>query len=143
MKRKLLALIVALATITMAFMLTACGKTKFDKDKNELAITVTDSVMEITAETTLEDYMKKLQSKEEISFKGTVDSVYGLYITEINGVKAGVSEAWMLYTTDAANSNSEWGSYEYDGKTLGSATLGVSNLIIKNGETYVWVLQKY
>ena len=143
MKRKLLALIVALATITMAFMLTACGKTKFDKDKNELAITVTDSVMEITAETILEDYMKKLQSKEEISFKGTVDSVYGLYITEINGVKAGVSEAWMLYTTDAANSNSEWGSYEYDGKTLGSATLGVSNLIIKNGETYVWVLQKY
>lgn len=142
MKRKLLALIVALATITMAFMLTACGKTKFDKDKNELAITVTDSVMEITAETTLEDYMNKLQDKKEISFKGTV-SEYGLKITKINDVEEGMGEYWILYTTDADNSNTEWGSYEYDGKTLGSATLGVSNLIIKNGETYVWVLQKY
>ena len=142
MKKKLLALIVALATITSLFMLVACNKAPFDKDKNELAVTVTDSVMEITAETTLEDYMNKLQDKKKVSFSGTT-SEYGLYITEINGVEAGMGEAWMLYTTDTANSNSEWGSYEYDGKTLGSATLGVSNLIIKNGETYVWVLQKY
>lgn len=142
MKKKLLALIVALAMVTSAFMLVACGKTKFDKDKKELAITVSGGVMEITAETTLEDYMNKLQEKKEVSFDGST-SEYGLYITKINDVEAGMGEAWMLYTTDAANSDSEWGSYEYDGKTLGSATLGVSNLIVKEGETYVWVLQKY
>lgn len=142
MKKKLLTLAVVIAMITSAITLVACGETKFDEDKKELALTVTSSVMEITAETTLEDYMNKLQEKNDVTFEGDT-SEYGLFITKINGVAAGVGEYWMLYTTDNENSSTEWGSYTWKDEVLGSATLGVSGLIVKEGETYVWVLQKY
>lgn len=62
-------------------------------------------------------------------------------ITSINGQKnaADWSACWMLYTSDTELSSTAWGSYEYNGNTLGSASFGANDMPVKKGEVYVWV----
>lgn len=66
-------------------------------------------------------------------------------LVEVNGVKnkADYSACWMLYTSDAEMSNSAWGTIEIDGKTLGSAVLGVEALEITVGKLYVLEYQNF
>jgi hypothetical protein len=49
----------------------------------------------------------------------------------------------MLYTSDAENSNSAWGTVEYDGKEYGSAVSGAETLKIKADQLYIWVYQSF
>lgn len=87
---------------------------------------------------TLLSYMQNLSSCGEIEFTQN-DGM----ITSINGIqnKSDWSKAWMLYTTDEDNYNESWGIIEYDGKTYCSALYGASQLVVKQGESYIWLYQ--
>ena len=135
-KLTLLALSVLLALSAFAF--TACGENYvFDSD-SETAIKVSSDFMEINADTMLLDYMDKLEEDGQFEF----EYENGMLMT-VNGKSGSDSIFWMLYTDDADHSNSQWGTYEYEGKTLGSATLGVEQLPVKDGCVYVWVLESF
>ena len=91
-------------------------------------------------EITLSAYMDELQKEGEITFIKS-----GGMLVSVNG-KANDSDynpCWMLYTSDAENSNFAWGSVEYQGKVYLSASLGMDELIVKNGETYIWWYQTF
>ncbi len=132
--------VVVVLAVIMAVMFAACrnnnptGGVTGNDDK--VVITINVEYMEITEDTTLLDYMNKLEENGEISF-----IISDGMITEINGVKNGSSTYWMLYTDDSENSNTAWGQIEYDGKIYGIAALGAGELVIKDGLTYIWYYQ--
>jgi Ca2+-transporting ATPase len=66
-------------------------------------------------------------------------------VNEMNGKKnaADFSSCWMLFTSDAEMANTEWGTVEYEGETLGSAILGAESLVVEKGEIYLWVYQSF
>lgn len=84
--------------------------------------------------------MDDLKAADKLQFE-----IVGGMVTSIGGVAnaADYSACWMLYTTDAELSNAEWGTVEYDGKTLGSAIVGAEGLPVKAGEYYVWSYQTF
>lgn len=86
------------------------------------------------------DAMENLRQEGELAFE-----ISGGMVTSIGGVAnaADFTKCWMLYTSDAELSNTEWGVVEYDGESLGSAIVGVENLTIKTGEYYVWSYQGF
>jgi hypothetical protein len=138
---KSLALIIIITLLATSF--AACGKTTYVTiDENSVIIVASNEIMEITSETTLLDYMKALEDKEELTYK-TTESTYGAFITEINDKTAGISQSWMIYTDDSENSNAEYGTLPYNETVYNSASLGVSSLIIKEGKTYIFVLQTF
>ncbi len=115
--------------VLFLFSATAC-KSPVTTDGEFVVITVEKA----EENTTLLDYMNALQEKDELSFAiehGMVTSI---------GDKANTTNCyWMLYTSDEENSNSAWGTVEYQETTYNSASVGVEELIVKEGETYVWV----
>ena len=66
-------------------------------------------------------------------------------ITSINGIEnpADFSSCWMLYTSDVENSNTAWGTVEYQGVKYGSAISGAETLKIKPDQLYIWVFQSF
>ena len=91
-----------------------------------------------TQEQTLLSYMQDLQEEDVFSF-----TLQNGMVTKMNGTSNSTNSYWMLYTTDTENANTSWGTYEYNGETLGSAALGVGELVVKNGATYVWTYQTF
>lgn len=132
MKKRLLWVLLCIVTV-FGVCFAACNKTP-----DPVAITVSDS----TEGETLYEYMCDLEEKGELSFEYS-DSQYGAYVTAINGVSNTTNSSWMLYTDDAENSNNAWGTYEYEGKTLGSASLGAGSLVVVDGCVYVWVYETF
>ena len=104
-----------------------------------LNISIYDTSRILEGETLLE-YMYAMEEEGEIEF-----SLSNGMITAINGTEnaATYNPCWMLYTSDTEYSNGAWGSYEHEGQTLFSATLGASELPAKSGEIYVWVYQSF
>ena len=49
----------------------------------------------------------------------------------------------MLYTNDQENANEQWGTCEYEGEVLGSATLGAGELAVKAGCVYLWSFESF
>ena len=92
----------------------------------------------VTEDTTLLAYMTELENAGELDFE-LKDGM----VTELNGKANTANSFWMLYTSDTANANTAWGSYEYEGQTLGSATLGAETLIIAKSTVYIWVYQSF
>lgn len=92
----------------------------------------------VTEDTTLLAYMTELENAGELDFE-LKDGM----VTELNGKANTANSFWMLYTSDTANANADWGSYEYEGQTLGSATLGAETLIIAKSTVYIWVYQSF
>lgn len=128
MKRKIPAVFLLLLTVVFsAVCLFSCK----EKDAKPVVITVEEPV---ATGTTLVEYMDLQGIDYEIS-----DGM----ITELDGTKNSTKSFWMLYTTDEANANTAWGTYEYNGATLGSAVLGAGELLVAQGETYVWVYQTF
>ncbi len=97
-------------------------------------------VEKVEEETTLLGVMETLKEKGKLDFK-----VVNGMITEINGVEnpADFSSCWMLYTSDSELSSTEWGTVEYDGKTLGGAIVGAQSLTVKEDAYYVWSFQSF
>lgn len=87
---------------------------------------------------TLSEAMDGAQENEQITF--TVEN--GM-VTSINGVKNTSNTYWMIYTDDEEFSNTAWGEITYQEKTYASATKGVSELIVKDGKTYIWVYTEF
>lgn len=130
MKRKmqfLFTFIFALAFFCFGF--TACKK-----DAEDVVITVENA----TDNQTLLSYMQSLQEEGKITF-----TLKNGMVTEIGGTANTTKSFWMLYTSDTENANQAWGTYVYNGETLGSAMYGAETLVVKNGETYVWTYQTF
>ena len=135
--------ILLILTVCMMFSMTAClpnnSLVVFDSDEC-IAITVSSDQMTITSESTLVDYMNSLKDSKELNFE-IADGM----VTSINGIKnaADYSSCWMLYTSDADNANTAWGTVEYKGNTYGSAIYGAESLKIKDGCLYIWVYKTF
>ena len=142
MKRKILSLFLVIFSL---FCLVAC-----DKENNTGALScevvleestrVVISVSDKDGSFTVLDCMELLQEKGEISYK-----ISSGMITEINGKENATdfSSCWMLYTSDTEMSNTEWGTIEYDGKTLASAIVGADTLTVISGGVYIWEYQTF
>ena len=131
MKRKFISLVTLfLAVICSALCFIACGG-----ENQPVAITAPQTVEEGT---NLLDIMQEQKMAGELAFE-----IENGMIVEINGTKNTTNSFWMLYTSDEKNANAEWGTFEWKGETLGSAVAGADTLIVAQGETYVWVYQKF
>ena len=86
------------------------------------------------------DYMKIMKEQEGLAYE-----VKDGMIVSINGIEnpADYSSCWMLYTSDAENANTAWGTVEYEGVEYGSAISGAEVLKIKEGQLYIWVFQSF
>ena len=85
----------------------------------------------------LEEYMNSLASE------GLTFEIKDGMVTSINGVANTATSYWMLYTDDTEQSNNDWGTYDYNGKTHGSAVVGAKELKIKAGCVYIWTYQTF
>jgi preprotein translocase subunit SecG len=105
-----------------------------------IAIKVTQELMDGATDMTLMDYMTKLKDKGELEF-----AISDGMITSINGTAnpEDYSSCWMLYTSDADNSNASWGTVEYEGQEYGSAISGAETLKIKVDQLYIWVFKSF
>ena len=87
--------------------------------------------------------LEAMQKEEKLTFAGS-ESEYGYYITSVNGVEATDDHYWAVYTTlgtldGTSYSDAQWGTWEYEGNTLASASYGVSGLPMIEGEYYALV----
>lgn len=131
MKRKLISLISLLATVLLSvFCFVSC-----ERNVDPVAITVSKAVEE---NTTLLEVMQEQQATGELDFQ-----IENGMIVQIGSTKNTTNSFWMLYTTDAENANAQWGTFEWQGEMLGSAISGADTLVVKQGETYVWVYQGF
>lgn len=136
MKRK----IVVFLSLLFMFVFCGCGQS-FGASQTKYSVTSNEGVVAIAVEDAqdakvLLDVMKLAQTEEKLTFTES----NGM-IMSINGKEnaADWSASWMLYTSDKEMSTTEYGTYEYEGQTLCSATLGAGALPVVDGEIYVWV----
>ena len=133
MKRKFVSLVSLVLAAFALLALAGCHTSSVTAD--------VDVVIRATAEQdgmTLLAVMEELQEEGELSF-----TVSDGMITELNGTKQTPSSYWMLYTSDRENANEQWGTHEYEGEVLGSATLGAGELAVKAGCVYLWSFESF
>ena len=133
MKRKFVSLVSLILAALALLALAGCHTSSVTAD--------VDVVIRATAEQdgmTLLAVMEELQEEGELSF-----TVSDGMITELNGTKQTPSSYWMLYTNDQENANEQWGTHEYEGEVLGSATLGAGELAVKAGCVYLWSFESF
>ena len=130
-KRMLCAL---LTLIISALTLASCTQEPLVIYDSETTIVI--RCEETDGEKVLIDYMNELQAEGKLEFV-----VEDGMITSINGIEnpADYSSCWMLYTSDADNANSAWGTVLYEDVEYGSAILGAESLKIKADNIYIWV----
>ena len=125
-------ILLVVLVLVMVLGLFACNK-----NVDEVVIKV-DNAYKMEVEDTLEDYMDYLEDKGKLDY----EEEDGMIIS-INGKANTLNSYWMIYTSDENYSNSQWGTYEFKGKTLGSATLGATALPLNKDATYVLVYQTF
>ena len=105
-----------------------------------IVVKVTEEVLDGRTDMLLIDYMNELAQSGELEC-----TISNGMITSINGIEnpADFSSCWMLYTSDAENSNPAWGTMEYKGIQYGSAISGAEVLKIKPDQLYIWVFQTF
>lgn len=133
MKRKFVSLVSLVLAALALLALAGCHTSSVTAD--------VDVVIRATAEQdgmTLLAVMEELQEEGELSF-----TVSDGMITELNGTKQTLSSYWMLYTNDQENANEQWGTCEYEGEVLGSATLGAGELAVKADCVYLWSFESF
>ena len=89
-------------------------------------------VTEGDASKSLYDMLVVFDEAGDIAIGGS-DSEYEYYLTSLNGTEADNEHYWAVYTTlgeldGVSYSNAEYGTWEYEGETLASASYGVSGL---------------
>jgi hypothetical protein len=153
MKTKILSLILSLFAIFAILSLSACGEnvtTTTIDDSTAVVITAKSSIMTIDDNSTLQDYLVALKDKGEISFEG-YEGTYGYYITAINGKAESLTDCtyWAVFTDfttldgDDTIYATDYQTVEYKGKTLYSASYGVSGIPCVEGHTYAFVFTSY
>ena len=147
MKRKLISLCTFLLSVIVMLGASACGLISFGEKQIVASVVKTEPTMvaikveKAEENAMLVDVMEALQAEGALTF--TVDAS-GM-VSGINGTSnpSDWSACWMIYTSDTEFSNEAWGVYEYEGQTLGSATLGAEALPVAEGALYVWVYQSF
>jgi hypothetical protein len=158
MKKKLTALFSALLALCALFPFAACnggdapssdGKGNVSLDVNRVSFTAAAEVMALTEKTSLKDYLDALQKGGELVYGGK-EGDYGFYIESVYGKKAEGNAFWAVYTDlvtlegdDFVYSNADYGTVTVGGKTLNSASVGVSSLPCVEGYTYAIVYSTY
>ncbi len=137
MKRKFYSLITLFFTALLSVcMIVACDKGSAKAEvvsKSDTMVVI--KVNETEGFATLLDAMTYLKGEGALTFEltnGMVSSIEG------KANPADWSACWMLYTSDAEMSNTEWGTITYEGNTYGSAILGAESLQVSVGQYYVW-----
>ena len=131
-----------LLAMTMLVLLTACrSEPLVIKDSDTyIIVKTTEEAIGGKTDMLLIEYMETLKEKGELEFE-----ISNGMILSINGIDnpADYSSCWMLYTSDPENSNTAWGTVEYNGKQYGSAVSGAEALEIKPDQLYIWVFQSF
>ena len=139
--KKILSVLLAVLMLSVSLLLTGCKKEPLViKDSDPyIVIKTTEEAMKGKEDMLLVDYME-LMREEGLEFE-----IRDGMIVSINGIEnpADYSSCWMLYTSDAENSNASWGTVEYEGKEYGSAISGAETLKIKANEIYIWVFKSF
>lgn len=140
--RKILSLSLAMMLLACTVFLTGCKSEPLVIKDSDTCIVIkpTQESMDGKTDLFLIDYMNTLAEDGKLTCK-----ISDGMVTSINGIDnpADFSSCWMLYTSDAENANSAWGTVQYDGKEYGSAISGAETLKIKAGELYIWVFQSF
>ena len=138
---KKLTKILAILLLMLSLLLTGCKQEPLViKDSDTyIVIKTTEEAMGGDADMLLVEYMEYMR-EEGLEFE-VVDGM----VVSINGIAnpADYSSCWMLYTSDAENSNTAWGTVEYEGKEYGSAISGAETLKIKANEIYIFVFKSF
>ncbi len=137
---KILSIFTAILTLTVALCLSGCKSTIKQQKDTAVVFEASNSVMKITTDTTLKQYLDALSKKEEFSYEADNTG----FVTSVNGKAGGLNEYWLIYTSDTNNSNTDWGTFTCDdGTVLASATLGIESLVVVEGELYAFVLSSF
>lgn len=138
----------ALAAALMCGALIGCAQAA-DKGDAEFRLVANDETCVVIAadksdtDRSLYDALAFFATSGEITMDGS-ESEYGFYLTSLNGRVATDEYYWAVYTTlgildGVEYSNAAWGTWEYGGETLASASYGVSGLPLVEGELYALV----
>lgn len=138
----------ALAATLMCGALIGCAQAA-DTGDAEFRLVANDETCVVIAadksdtDRSLYDALAFFATSGEITMDGS-ESEYGFYLTSLNGREATDEYYWAVYTTlgildGVEYSNAAWGTWEYGGETLASASYGVSGLPLVEGELYALV----
>lgn len=150
MKKTMCVLCVCVAVLAAAFAFTGC--TPEETTVKATLLENTENRVVLRAETTggsLEDARRALADEGKLTF--TVSSgQYGAFIESVNGHAAdgAKNEFWAVYTSVGEHegvtySNAEYGTFEWDGAVLGSASYGVSQLPLLKDALYALVFTSF
>ena len=140
--RKILSLTLAVLLLACTLLLTGCNQEPLVIKDSETCIVIKPTAQSMDGKTdmVLLDYMNQLAQEGTLTC-----AISNGMVTSINGIDnpADFSSCWMLYTSDAENANTAWGTVEYNGSTYGSAISGAETLKIKPDVLYIWVFQSF
>jgi hypothetical protein len=105
----------------------------------------TDKVKEFDVTTKaerLETVLDELVEDKKITYGGE-KGIYGLNILVIDNITLSGNQFFAIYTSDAENSDVAWGTYQYGGTTINSASWGVTSLPVKDGCVYVFAISAW
>lgn len=95
-----------------------------------------------TEATRLEAVLDELAEDKKLTFAGSKSSA-GLMLTDLDNISPKDRQFIAIYTDDEENSDTTWGTYVYNEKTLGSAKVGVTALPVKDGKVYVFAISAW
>lgn len=127
--------------VVMALCFVACQPTNpVQQEDTAIYITADSKLMKEMSGNSVKDYLDVLGKKGYLSYE-----LNGTFLTTMNGITpdASKSEYWFIYSNDTENTNGEWGTYEHDGVTYLSTTLGICDLPVKAGVTYLFMVSSY
>ena len=149
-KTKFTSIILAIFFV-VSLTLTACTGNDAPSS-GAFSLSTSDKLVVIKASATggsLEEAMSTLKEMGMLTYEGS-ESEYGFFLTSVNGYTpdAENNEYWAIYTTlgeyeGVEYSNSEYGTYNYEGKTCSSASYGISGIPVVEGEVYVITVATY
>jgi hypothetical protein len=95
----------------------------------------------------------KSVSDSNVNFRSVIDhfnntgeanvTFSGTFITSFDGKTLTGNQFVAIYTDDSNNYNLEWGKYQVDDVTFGSATYGSDDLIVSASHSYLLAVSKY
>ena len=140
--KKRLSCLLLVLVLAIPMLLSGCkSEPLVIKDSDTyIVIKTTEESLNGRTDMRLIDYMNELAQKGELTC-----TIRDGMITSINGIEnpADYSSCWMLYTSDADNANTGWGTVEYEGVEYGSAISGAEVLTIKPDQLYIWVYKSF
>lgn len=138
---RLLALAVAIAIALLS--LTACGGTQNDAEGTIRLVIFDESAVEYTIDLSelgegdgLIPALDYLAENEGVSYTAT-DGGYGAYLTSLGTLRESAAEGKYLYVYTSVESDFDVSAYamtvEYDGLTLTSSGVGISEMSLTDG----------